>query len=171
MKCLISYVLVPFLAWVTDEQAYENKINPPPAPVEGSAGRGQKVGLANTPGENPKQKSESEANQQAIYWLKLIDGGQYPASWLACGGLLRDVVSQDQWSYAMQMQRRNLGNVQSRKVTSKQAIKQLPYGTRGNFMEISYDTSFGQKPNATEVVTLITEGRLNQWKVVSYIIK
>jgi len=110
----------------------------------------------------------SDANAQAIYWINLIDQQQYSSSWLAAGGLLRDVITQDQWAAAMQAVRRPLGTVSSRKVSSHQTAKNLPYGTKGNFMIIKYETNYSRKPNSIETITLMTEGRLGQWKVISY---
>ncbi len=110
----------------------------------------------------------SEANAKSVYWVTLIDQQQYGASWLEAGGLVHDTTSQDQWAAAMRETRLGFGTVNSRKVSSHQMASTLPGGTRGNFIIIKYETNFSKKPYQIETVTLMTEGRLNLWKVVSY---
>jgi len=110
----------------------------------------------------------SEANAQAIYWINLIDQHQFAASWLEASGLVKDITTRKQWAAAMKETRSELGTVNARKVSSHQTAKELPGGTKGNFMIIKYETSYSRKPNMVETITLMTEGRLGLWKVVSY---
>lgn len=113
----------------------------------------------------------SDANQQAIYWINLSDAAAYGATWLGAGSLLKDTVSQEQWTAAMVKTRTALGPAHSRKVESHNFAQTLPYGTRGNFVIINYDTSFERMPGAVETIILMTEGQLAEWKVISYRIK
>lgn len=123
--------------------------------------------------QNPYQVSKtappfSEANARAIYWINLIDQQQYSASWQEASGLVQDVTSQEQWAAGMEATRKGFGSVNSRKLTSHQATDSLPGGTRGHFLIIKYETNFSRKPGQIETVTMMTEGSLNLWKVVSY---
>lgn len=113
----------------------------------------------------------SQANAQAIYWVNLLDQQQYGATWLEAGGLLRDIITQNQWAAGMQSIRQSLGPVMSRRVVSHSTTKQLPYGTKGNFIILKYDTQYQSFPRAIETVILMTEGPLVQWKVIHYSIK
>ncbi len=110
----------------------------------------------------------SQANAQAIYWINLIDQQQFGASWLEAGSLVKDVTTQKQWAAAMAETRSSLGPVTSRKVATHRIIDVLPGGTLGNFMIITYETNYSRQPNMVETVTLMSEGRLGQWKVISY---
>lgn len=110
----------------------------------------------------------SEANSWAIHFINLIDQYQYSSAWLEAGGLMRDVITQDQWTAAMDAIRTPLGPNLARKVSSHQSADILPYGTHGNFMIIQYDASFANLPSTTETITLYTEGPLAIWKVISY---
>lgn len=110
----------------------------------------------------------SSANAQSIYWINLIDQQQYSASWLEAAGIVHDITTQEQWAAGMRASREGFGFVSSRKVTSHQTAQHLPGGLRGNFMIITYETNFSKKPYQVEHVTLMTEGRLGLWKVVSY---
>jgi len=173
-----------WLGWLTDEmiqdqqqqnQQVENPkvppgqqkwpINPPPAP------KNRRANLANEPGKTTRGLQTDEPGQQAIYWLSLTDQGQYAASWLAASAFLQDVVTQDQWTAAMNSVRSKLGNVQSRQLQGSKKITQLPHGTRGNFVSVSYQTQFTKTGNSTEVVILSQEGSTGQWKVLSYAIQ
>jgi len=126
----------------------------PPNPYETKGGR--------------RAPAFSKANAQAIYWINLIDQYQYGATWLEAGILVKDVTTQKQWAAAMKETRSGLGVVHSRKVSSHQSATSLPGGTKGNFMIIKYATNYANKPSMVETITLMTEGRLGQWKVVAY---
>lgn len=124
----------------------------------------------NTPG-TPGAKTDpafSESNAAAFHWLNLVDQFQFAGSWLDGGSLLRDVISQDQWIAAMEGTRRRYGNVRTRKVKNFTQTRTLPFGTRGNFMVITYRTEFSKKSSTLEQVVLMTEGPLKLWKVVHY---
>ena len=110
----------------------------------------------------------SKANAQAIYWINLIDQHQFGPSWLEASSLVQDITTRQQWAAAMKETRLNLGVVSSRKVSSHQTATTLPGGTKGNFMIIKYETNYSRKPNMVETITLMTQGQLSQWKVVSY---
>lgn len=110
----------------------------------------------------------SQANAQAIYWVNLLDQFQYGATWLEASGLLRDVITQDQWAAAMQARRQSLGPVVSRKIATHMATNQLPYGTKGNFIILTYNTQYQMFSNAVETVILMMEGPLLKWKVAGY---
>lgn len=165
MNSLLILFLVPHLAWLTDEQRYEDQ-TPPPPPTEGQVP--DKLPL-HAPGRTPDLQTET--TQVAIQWLALLDGKQWGASWLGGSSLLRDVVTQNQWIDAIKAQRDSLGNATSRKLESMQKAKNLRYGTRGDFIILKFNTSFSNSPHSTETLTLMSDGRLKQWKVTNYEIR
>lgn len=110
----------------------------------------------------------ANGNAQAIYWINLIDQHQFPATWLEASGLLRDVVTEEQWADAMGRMRADLGTVNSRKVLSHESSHELPNGTRGTFITFVFRTGYARLPSATETITLMREGPLGSWKVVNY---
>ncbi|NGX46570.1 MAG: hypothetical protein K940chlam2_01765 [Chlamydiae bacterium] len=109
----------------------------------------------------------SESNAEAISWLTLQDQGQYGSAWSDASSLMKDIITQSQWVAAMKALRQPLGSVKTRKTGTPQTVKSLPGGTKGDFVIISYQTSFSFKSLATEKVTLMTDA-LNQWRVVAY---
>ncbi len=110
----------------------------------------------------------SEANAAAIHFLSIVDNQVYAGAWLEAGGLMHDVVPQQVWSAGMRVVRQGLGNVRARKVASHRAVQVLPGGTQGEFMIITYQTQFAQKPNSIETVVLMMHPPLGLWKVICY---
>lgn len=120
---------------------------------------------------NPNQGAPTftQANANAMAWITLLDQRQYSSSWLDAGSLLQAVITQDQWTAAMQQTRGDLGNVTSRKLTSHTQTTSLGNtGIQGTFMTINFTTGFSSAGNYTETVTLMAQGNLNLWKVISY---
>jgi len=118
--------------------------------------------------EGQRKTPFTEANAQAIYWLNMVDNRQYGASWLAAGGALRDLITQDQWSAGLKAYRDSLGSVSVRKVARHNTSQSLRYGTKGSFMTIKYKTSFSRRPNLVETIILMTEEPLQLWRVIGY---
>lgn len=110
----------------------------------------------------------SEANAAAIHFLSIVDNQVYAGAWLEAGGLMHDVVPQPVWTAGMRVVRQGLGNVRTRKVASHRSVQALPGGTQGEFMIITYQTQFAQKPNSIETVVLMMHPPLGLWKVISY---
>ena len=163
MKSLLILFLLPHLAWITDEQRYENQ-TPTPPPTEGQSP--DKLPL-HSPGQKPDL--QTEITQASIQWLALLDGRQWGPSWLAGSSLLRDVITQNQWIDAMKEQRAPLGNANSRKFVSMQRRSNLQYGTKGNFLIVKFNSVFSNKPHATETLTFMSDGKSSdQWKITRY---
>lgn len=148
MKFLFTTLLLISPLFADSDAAY------PPNPYDTAGGK--------------RSPAFSEANAQAMHFINLIDQQQYGGSWLEAGALMQDVITQEQWRGAMDSTRTALGPVYARKVGSHQTAKTLPGGTKGNFMIIKYETQFAQKANASETITLMTEGKLGLWKVIAY---
>lgn len=112
----------------------------------------------------------TSAQDEAAHWLALIDQGQYAASWMDSGPLLKDIISQTEWVGAMNAVRRPFGNVLDRKKALNQSTSSLPNGTKGNFIMLTYTTKFSRNVTGTESLVLITN-QLGQFRVISYSIK
>lgn len=155
MKTLLYLLLLtsPLLA---DSDA---SLPPNPNEAEPNAIQGGKLSPAFT-----------EANSQAVSWLALVDQGQYGSSWLDAGPIFKDVITRDQWVAAMRVTRQPLGQQRTRKVDSHSTTNSLGYGTRGNFMTITYRSSFSAQGSRIEKVTLMTIQH-NQWRVIGYSIE
>ena len=110
------------------------------------------------------------AQKAALAWLKLVDQGDYQASWRESGALFQGAVTAEKWIQSMNGVRKPLGKALSRKYASGQARQNMPGAPDGNYMLLLFKSSFSNKKSAEERVTLIDEkGR--GWRVVGYFIK
>ena len=110
----------------------------------------------------------TKARAAADHWLTLVDQYQFDAAWLEGSILMKDVLPRNIWVVAMRQLRPPLGLLKARKVTYHASSQVLPFGTRGAFMTITYDSRYTAKAAVTETVILMQEGPMHLWKVVSF---
>ena len=99
-------------------------------------------------------------------WIAQIDAGQYDESYVAGSGEMRGKVPQTQWSEVLKAIRAPWGPVTSRRQLSHVYKPNGFEGTEGEFLVITYDTSFQKLPSATELVVLRWED--GQWRGAGY---
>ena len=120
------------------------------------------------------QGKQEEAKKKAVdaarTWLKLVDDGQYDASWNQGAQYFKKTINQKQWKQALQATRKPLGKTLSRKLKNASYMTSLPGAPDGEYVVIQFDTSFEQKKAAVETITpkLEKDGR---WRVSGYFIK
>jgi Protein of unknown function (DUF4019) len=90
-------------------------------------------------------KPEDGAQAAAESWLKLVDSGDYDASWDQAAKLFKGAVTKGQWKQAMAAARVPLGKLVSRKVKSREYKEQLPGAPDGKYVVIQFDTVFEKK--------------------------
>jgi hypothetical protein len=100
--------------------------------------------------------------QSARRWLALVDEGRWEDSWNATGQVFRELNTSEKWASVSMEVRPPLGAVLSRIASSQEHLPAPPYG----YEMIKFRTSFANKPEATETVTLVREG--SDWRVVGY---
>ncbi len=99
-------------------------------------------------------------------WVAQVDAGHYDDSYLAGSTILHEQVSQTQWVEVMKTLRPRWGSVLSRKVVSHVYKPDGFAGKDGEFMVITYDTSFKELEAGMEVVVLRWED--GQWRGAGY---
>ena len=102
--------------------------------------------------------NEAAALQAAEAWLKLIDGGQYGASWDEASTMFRKAVSRSTWEKQSAAVREPLGKVLDRKVATKQLAHELPGAPDGTYVVLTFDTRFEHKEHGRETVTMVLDG-------------
>ena len=112
----------------------------------------------------------AEAVTAAQSWLSLVDSGQYSESWEASSEIFRTAVTQDQWTKTMETLRRPLGNTLNRELSSKEYHTTLPGAPDGEYVVITFKTSFANKKSAYETITPMKE-KDGKWRVSGYYIK
>jgi hypothetical protein len=113
---------------------------------------------------------EDAAQTAAESWLKLVDDGQYAASWEEAAKLFKGIVRQADWKQMAGGVRGPLGRVVSRKLKSREYTEKMPGAPDGKYVIIQYETVFEKKASAVETVTpmLDPDGR---WRVSGYFIR
>lgn len=125
------------------------------------------IGRAMGADESEKEKAAVSAAEN---WLSLVDQGKYADSWTQAAEYFKQAVSQNQWEQSLEAARKPLGQLVSRQVQSAVYKKSLPGAPDGEYVVISFETSFSNKKSATETVTPMLE-KDGHWRVSGYFIK
>ncbi len=115
-------------------------------------------------------KPEDAAQAAAVSWLKLVDAGNYEASWDQAAKLFKGAVTREQWKQAAAGARGPLGTLVSRKVKSREYTEKLPGAPDGKYVVIQFDAVFEKKAAAIETVTPMLDPD-GVWRVSGYFIK
>jgi hypothetical protein len=99
-------------------------------------------------------------------WVGLIDDGQYDESYESASGAMHEKVQEDRWSTVLKALRSPWGPVMSRQQLSHVYKPDGFEGTEGEFLVITYDTSFKKLDSAREVVVLRWED--GKWRGAGY---
>jgi DNA-binding CsgD family transcriptional regulator len=110
----------------------------------------------------------SESEGAARGWLAVVDGGGWEASFNAAGAMFRAHITAQEWASKAQPVRQPLGPVSSRVLKSVIKATELPSMPVGQYEILQFATSFAQKPDTIETVTLARES--SGWKVDGYFI-
>ena len=110
----------------------------------------------------------AEAASEA--WLKFVDSGDYPQSWVEASSLFKAHVTEKDWVRQIRAARQPLGALFSRKLKSAEYTTTLPGAPDGQYVVIQYESSFANKKSAIETVTPMLD-KDGQWRVSGYFIK
>jgi hypothetical protein len=105
----------------------------------------------------------------SLEWLAFVDAGNYAKSWDEAAALFKNKITQSDWEAAAAAARSPLGALKARTFESAEYVKQLPGVPDGEYVVITYHSSFANRP-ATETITPAreTDGR---WRVAGYFIR
>lgn len=103
---------------------------------------------------------DAEVVNAAREWLLLIDEGRWADSYKATGSAFRKLNTAQVWASVSEKVRRPLGAVTSRSFVSQENLPAPPAG----YEVVKFRTSFANKPDAVETVTLDREN--GGWHVV-----
>jgi uncharacterized protein DUF4019 len=124
--------------------------------------------LACIAGSAPAQDPRTIAVQTAARaWLAVVDRGDAHAAWDAGGKKFRSTLSAAQWTDALAKERKLNGPVTRRTVGPTRFHTSLPGMPDGEYAQILFRTSFANKPNGRESVTLEREAD-GAWRVIGY---
>jgi hypothetical protein len=114
--------------------------------------------------------STVDAENAARHWLELTDAGDFDRSWDEAAEIFREHITRPAWASAAANARSPLGSVLSRKIKSARYARTLPGAPDGEYVVIQFETTFQNKPDATEFVTP-ARTKDGSWKVSGYFIR
>ncbi len=130
------------------------------------------IGAAMVPGARAEDHSAAiaAASAAAESWLKLIDQGDYDASFAQACTMFKNSISAEEWARKVGAARKMMGVMISRRQKSATYATSLPGAPDGQYVVVEYDTSFQNKKSAIETVTPMLD-KDGQWRVSGYYIK
>jgi len=114
--------------------------------------------------------AEKPVVARAKAWLAEIDAGQYAASWQNASAMFRGAISEQRWADTLTAVRKPLGAVRSRTPTTANLRDSLPGAPDGEYVVLTFATSFAEKNTATETVTFKKDAD-GTWRAAGYLIK
>ena len=117
----------------------------------------------------------SIAEQQVVQdsadaWMALIDSMEYVASWERASAAFRQQISQTEWEQALQSALAPLGPLLSRAPQGREYTTTLPNAPEGEYIVITYGSSYTQLENAAETVVM-TRNPAGEWKPAGYYVR
>lgn len=103
-------------------------------------------------------------------WLDLIDGGRYEIARDSAGVELRDVVTGPAWERRISTVRQGIGALRERSVESTEETESLPGGDEGDYVVVTFDSSFGVLTEAVETVIVSRQGD-GEWRPIGYFVR
>jgi len=129
------------------------------------------IGAAMLPSVAAAESAATQAGVAATQaWLKLVDSANYGKSYTQSSSLFRSAISEDNWVSQISAVRRPLGTLISRKPLHAKFHASLPGASDGQYVVVTYKTSFDRKHAAVETVTAMLD-QDRQWHVAGYYIK
>ena len=124
---------------------------------------------------------EDAAQTAAESWLRLVDGGDYSASWEQGAKMFKGAVNQTEWGQMVGGARSPLGKLVSRKLKSREYTEKAPttrvvggkaytWGGAGKYVVIQYDSVFANNASAVETVIPMADPD-GVWRVSGYSIR
>ena len=121
--------------------------------------------------EETKAVSDDKASLEAAQkWLATVDQGQYDQTWQSGCEYFKSLVSQSQWQAQIQAIRKPMGSLLSRNLKTQDHKTSLPGAPDGEYTILLFDSSFTNKKEAVETLTVMKD-KDGQWHLAGYFIK
>ena len=119
------------------------------------------------PPEDPNAKAKILAQAAAQDWLALLDNGTFDTGWEDMTTAAKSATTKDEWVNATKGVRTPLGAVKNREVMTNKYLDTLEGMPAGAAIVVEFGTTFENKEDAFETVTLQMDG--DAWKVARYV--
>jgi hypothetical protein len=108
--------------------------------------------------------------QSAAKWLTLVDSRNYQPSWASAAEIFKTSISAAQWEQTIAAVRDPIGELIRRELVEQQFATQMPALPDGQYLIIQYKSTFANKAQAIETVTVMKDPD-GYWRVAGYFIK
>lgn len=115
-------------------------------------------------------EDERAARSVVKEWIDLIDSERYAESWEQAGDRFRNAVTADGWAEQVGRLRSQLGELQIRSFSGVQRATDPPDGPPGEYIVVSYASSFANMADASEHVVTMKQDD-GSWRTVGYFIR
>jgi hypothetical protein len=112
----------------------------------------------------------TDAQKEARKWLELTDRGDAQASWKAAGKQFQNAITAEKWGDSLKQVRPSLGALSERTLLSTQFTNSFAGAPDGDYALLVFRSSFANKTDSRETVTLQREGD-GPWRVIGYFIR
>lgn len=102
-------------------------------------------------------------------WLALITEGKAKESWAEASKHFQAAVPENAWVQQAAAMGSQLGTFESRTLEEAKYLTDLPNAPAGEYVALTYQSSFANLPGARERLTLIRED--GAWKVIGYFVQ
>lgn len=119
--------------------------------------------------EIPSAENATAARITAMAFLDRVDSGDYATSWQMSAQLLKDKVTQQEWSQQLAKIRSICGPLIERKEQEVRFATMAADSPDGEYIELLFETNFEVKKSTTESITVMQEKDKN-WRVAGYFI-
>ncbi len=114
--------------------------------------------------------AKPEAEKAGLQWLGSVDSGDYAGSYDSASSMFKAAITKENWVHALNGVRPPLGTVVSRQVASATHATELPGAPDGEYVVMRFKSSFENKKQAVETLTMVLE-KDGQWRSTGYFIK
>lgn len=114
--------------------------------------------------------AKSAAQKSGLEWLGVIDSGKYAESYDTAAAMFKAAITKQDWSRAVGAARGPLGAVGKRTPASATYTTTLPGAPDGDYVVLVLNTSFENKKEAVETLTMALD-KDGKWRAAGYFIK
>lgn len=111
----------------------------------------------------------SLAETAATNWLQLSDDGDYRATWTEASSYFQAAITLEDWIRAVRAARAPLQALVARERNSAEFHRELPGAPDGEYVVLTFNSTFDKKASAVETVTVMKDGDV--WRVSGYFIR
>ena len=112
----------------------------------------------------------ADATAASGAWLAVVDAGDYAKSWDEAAALFKERVKKASWEKSVGDVRDQTGAMKTRELESAKRAHELPGVPDGDYVVLTYRSSFAKYPSVTETVASMRDPD-GHWRVAGYFVK